>query len=124
MQGCASNGPCNICLVVSGSLPHSHVVSPLKYFHLLRCSLMHATPVRNLLRHLHAVQALVCPFAKFSSSCVMSKVLPVLPFTAADDFCREVSRLYGTKEAFSLQAFLCWNLSVWSGLSLFPVSSD
>ena len=54
VQGCASNGYCNICLVVSGAWPHSHVVSPLKYFHLLRCSLMHATPVRNLLRHLHA----------------------------------------------------------------------
>ena len=46
---------------------NSHVVSPLKYFHLLRCSLMHATPVRNLLRHLHAAQGLVCPFAKLSS---------------------------------------------------------
>ena len=34
---------------------------------LLRCSLLHATPVRNLLRHLHAVQGLVCPFAKLSS---------------------------------------------------------
>ena len=28
----------------------------------------------------------------------------VLPFTAAGDFCREVSRSYGAKEAFSLQA--------------------
>ena len=26
----------------------------------------------------------------------------MLPFTAADDFCREVSRSYGAKEAFSL----------------------
>ena len=42
-------------------------MSPLKYFHLLRCSLLHATPVRNLLRHLHAAQGLVCPFAKLSS---------------------------------------------------------
>ena len=42
-------------------------MSPLKYFHLLRCSLLHATPVRYLLRHLHAVQGLVCPFAKLSS---------------------------------------------------------
>ena len=67
VQGCASNGHCNICLVVSGAWPHSHVVSPLKYFHLLRCSLLHATPVRNLLRHLHAAQGLVCPFAKLSS---------------------------------------------------------
>ena len=38
---------------------------------------------------------------------VDSAVLPVLPFTAADDFCREVSRSYGAKEAFSLQASLC-----------------
>ena len=42
-------------------------MSPLKYFHLLRCFLLHATPVRNLLRHLHAAQGLVCPFAKLSS---------------------------------------------------------
>ena len=30
-------------------------------------TLLHATPVRNLLRHLHAAQRLVCPFAKLSS---------------------------------------------------------
>ena len=42
-------------------------MSPLKYFHLLRCSFLHDTPVRNLLRHLHAAQGLVCPFAKLSS---------------------------------------------------------
>ena len=42
-------------------------MSPLKYFHLLRCSLLHATPVRNLLRHPHAAQGLVCPFAKLLS---------------------------------------------------------
>ena len=42
-------------------------MSPLKYFNLLRCSLLHATPVRNLLRHLHAVQELVCPFTKLST---------------------------------------------------------
>ena len=42
-------------------------MSPLKYFHLFRCSLLKDTPVRNLLRHLHAVQGLVCPFAKLSS---------------------------------------------------------
>ena len=45
VQGCASNRHCNICLVASGPWPHSHVVSPLKYFHLLRWSLLHATPV-------------------------------------------------------------------------------
>ena len=67
MQGYASNGHCNICLVVSGARPHSHVASLLRYFHLLRCSLLHATPVRNLLRHIHAVHGLVCPFAKLSS---------------------------------------------------------
>ena len=67
MQGCASNGYCNICLVLSGACPHLHVVSPLKYFHLLRCSLLHDAPVRNLLRHFHASQGLVCPFAKLSS---------------------------------------------------------
>ena len=42
-------------------------MSPLKYFHLFRCSLLHATPVLNLLRHFRAVQGLVCPFAKLSS---------------------------------------------------------
>ena len=67
MQGCASNGHCNICLLVLGAWPHSHVVSPLKYFHLLHYSLLHDTPVRNLLRHIHAAQGLVCPFAKLSS---------------------------------------------------------
>ena len=41
-------------------------MSPLKYFHLFRCSLLNDTPVRNLLRHLHAVQGLVYPFAKLS----------------------------------------------------------
>ena len=67
MQGCASNGHCNICLVVLGARPHSHGVSPLKYFNLLHYSLLHDTPVRNLLRHLHAAQGLVCPFDKLSS---------------------------------------------------------
>ena len=42
-------------------------MSPLKYFHLLRCSLLHATTVHNLLRHPHAAQGLVCPFANLSS---------------------------------------------------------
>ena len=42
-------------------------MSPLKYFHLLRCSLLHATPVRNLFRHLYAAQGLVCSFAKLAS---------------------------------------------------------
>ena len=42
-------------------------MSPLRYFHLLRCSLLLATPVRSLSRHLHAAQELVCPFAKLSS---------------------------------------------------------
>ena len=42
-------------------------MSPLKYFHLLRCSLLNATPVRNLLRHIHAAQGLVCTFTKLSS---------------------------------------------------------
>ena len=41
---------------------------PLKYFHFFRCSVLHAIPVRNLLRQFHAVQELVCPFAKRSSS--------------------------------------------------------
>ena len=40
---------------------------PLKYFHFLCGSLMHATPVHNMLRHLQAVQGLVFPFAKLSS---------------------------------------------------------
>ena len=39
------------------------MVSPLKFFHLLRCSL-HATPVRNMLRYLHTVQGQVFPFIK------------------------------------------------------------
>ena len=68
VQGSACNWHCNICLVVLGAWPHSHIVSPLKYIHLLRCFFLHATPVRNLLRHLHAVHGLVCPFAKLSSS--------------------------------------------------------
>ena len=42
-------------------------MSLLKYFHLLRCSLLHSTPVRNLLRHLHIAHGLVCPFVKLSS---------------------------------------------------------
>ena len=42
-------------------------MSPWKYFNHLRCSLMHATPVRNLLRYIHTAQGLVCPFAKLSS---------------------------------------------------------
>ena len=48
-------------------LDHTLVVSPLKYFHRLRCSLLHATQVRNLFRHLHAAQRLVCPFGTLSS---------------------------------------------------------
>ena len=53
--------------MVSGVCPHSHVGSPLKYFHLFRCSLLHVTPVRTRLRHLHAVHELICPFARLSS---------------------------------------------------------
>ena len=46
---------------------------PLKYFHLLRCSLLHATPVRNLLRHIHGklasrLTAQLCG-AKFCRCC-------------------------------------------------------
>ena len=43
----------------------------------------------------------------------------MLPFIASDDFCREVSRSYGAKEAFSLLEHGC----VESGLHLFHVSS-
>ena len=42
-------------------------MSPLKYLHLLHGSLLHHIPVRNLMRHLHAAQGLVFPFAKLSS---------------------------------------------------------
>ena len=106
-----------MCFVVSGVRPHSHGVSPLKYFHLFRCSFLHKKTVPNLLRHLHAVYGLVYPFAKLLSRlttqlCGWYQDLPVLLFTAVDDFCREVSRSYGAKEAFSLQASLCWNLAV------------
>ena len=75
VKGCASNGHCNICLMVSKACPHSHVVSPLKHFHLFRCSLPHVTPVRNLLRHLHAAQGLVFPFARLSSRLIDSAVV-------------------------------------------------
>ena len=34
-----------------------------------------------------------------------------MPFTAANYFCREVSRSYGAKEAFSLKSSLCRNLT-------------
>ena len=116
MQGCTSNGHCNMCLVVAKAWPHSHVLSTFKYFHLLRCFLMHATPMHNLLRHLHVVQGLVFPFAKLSSRLTAqlcdSKFYPVLPFTATYDFCREVSRSYGANEAFSLQSSLCLTLAV------------
>ena len=75
-KGCACNGHCHICLVVSGASPHSHVVSPLKYFHLFRCSMLHDTPMPNLLRHLHAVHGLVRPLLSFhpgwQRSCVMT----------------------------------------------------
>ena len=47
--------------------PHSHFVSPFKYLHLFRCSMLHVTPVCNMLRHLHAVQGLLCPFPRLSS---------------------------------------------------------
>ena len=46
-------------------------------------------------------------FIQVDSAVVRCQVLPVLSFTAADDFCREVSRSYGAKESFSLQASLC-----------------
>ena len=51
-------------------------------------------------------------FIQVDSAVVWYQVLPVLPFTAADDFCREVSRSYVAKEAFSPQASLCWNLDL------------
>ena len=50
------------CLYASGSIS-SLSIGPdyqYQYFHLFRCSLLHVTPVRNPLRHLHAVQGLVC----------------------------------------------------------------
>ena len=42
-------------------------MSPVKHCHLLRRSLLHATPVCNLLRYIHTAQGLICPFAKLSS---------------------------------------------------------
>ena len=63
-------------------------------------------------------------FIQVDSAVVLCQVLLVLPFTAADDFCREVSRSYGAKEAFSLQSVsLLEPGRVESGLRLFPVSS-
>ena len=67
VQGCVSNGHYTICLMDLGVCPHLHVMSPLKYFHLLCFSLLHVTPVRNLLRHLHTVQGQVIQFARHSS---------------------------------------------------------
>ena len=46
----------------------------------------------------------------------------MLPFPATDDFCREVSRLYGDKEAFYLQSSLLEPGRVEIGLYLFHVS--
>ena len=89
-------------------------MSPLKYLHLLRCSLLHATPVCNLLRHLHAAQVLVCPFAKLSSR-LTAQLCCAKIFRCCYSLqwmtCREVSKSYGAKEAFSLQASLCKLLS-------------
>ena len=51
-------------------------------------------------------------FIQVDSAVVLCQVLSVLPFTAADDSCREVSRSYRDKEAFSLQASLCWYLAI------------
>ena len=38
-------------------------------------------------------------FIQVDSAVVLCQVPSVLPFTAADDFCMEVSRLYRAKEA-------------------------
>ena len=46
------------------------------------------------------------------SAVVWCQVLPLLQFTAADDFYWEVIRSYGAKEALSLQASLFKRLSV------------
>ena len=67
VQGCASNGHCNICLVVLGAWPHLHVVSPMKYFHLFPWFLLHATPVRNLFETSPRCPRTGMHFAKLSS---------------------------------------------------------
>ena len=43
-------------------------------------------------------------FIQVDSAVVWCKVISLLPFTAADDFFREVSRSYGAKEAFFYSA--------------------
>ena len=63
----SSNGFLPFVYTSSGACPHSYFVSMLIYFHLFRCSLLHIIPVHNLLRHLHAVQGLVCLLARLSS---------------------------------------------------------
>ena len=81
-------------------------------FEVLSSLLLHATPVRNLLRHFHAAQRLVCTVAKLSSRLTAQlfddKCCRCCHSPAANDFCRVVSQSYG---AFSLQAPLCWFVS-------------
>ena len=41
VQGRARKMHCSMCAVFSVARPHSHVVSPSKYCHFFRCSLLH-----------------------------------------------------------------------------------
>ena len=88
--------------------------------------LLHATPVRNLLRHLHAAQGTGMPPLLKLSSRLDSAVVWWTSFCRCchslqrDDFCREVSRSYGAKGSIlSSSVSLLEPGRVESGLRLF-----
>ena len=66
-RGCASNGHCNIMLGSFRSLTTLACCVSVEVLPSLTLLLAACTPMRNLLRHLHVVHGLVCPFAKLSS---------------------------------------------------------
>ena len=113
VQGCESNGHCNICLVVSGAWPHSCLRRSTSISYAAPLYMLH--PVCNLLRHLHAIQELVCPFAKLPSRltaqlcdvkfCRCCYSLQRIIF-AGKSVCRTELRKH------FLFKRLCWNLAV------------
>ena len=104
----------NIVPLESVELEYHDEWCALKFF---RGSLLHVTPVRNLLSHLQVD-------VDVGTAAMCFRMQSMLPFITANNLWMEISRTYATKETTSrLQATLCWVLTN-SGLRLIPISSS
>ena len=116
--GCASNGHCNML----GGFRNLTTLACVSVEVLLSVALLHATPVRNLLRHLHATQGLVHPFDK-----LLSRLTVQLCDAMFCRCCHSMQRMtFVGKSACRTELRSILSTSIFllkPGLRLFPVSS-